>query len=305
MSFEKFFARYPNANSTDYWQTLNPQSTISSRHFVASSKADIGTPEQLALGRLRLREEGYYQSPVVLSPAILDEMCLCIENVKQAGYPPLFALVYDVFWQAMANFDSVIKNLLGNWLLIPNFWIYFIENNNESAGFEPHTDATDPFVNDYLQKHRSELFDDENMPKVITLWIALSQATPLNGMYVVPIDRDPNYANRRQFAINEKYLQSAERENNISQEQQISLQNVRAIPTEAGTLSCWNPYVIHWGCRSSKFAEQPRISIAVYCQKDDIPIIDDTAINFSSEIDFDTRLSIIYRGMERYNKYHD
>jgi hypothetical protein len=66
-------------------------------------------------------------------------------------------------------------------------------------------------------------------------------------------------------------------------------------------LSGWDQYVFHWGSRSSKRAKFPRVSYAAYCQRGDIPSVDDVAIAIPSPIDFKTRLGLICRGLYRYS----
>lgn len=303
---ETFFQKFPQLNDIEYWRNLNSSSTISCHKFSIEDSYSVGK-EELDSYTLRLREEGYCQTGQFIPTAMTKEMKECIENVKKAGFPPVFALVYDVFWQAFACFNSTLSGILGgNWLLIPNFWFYYIDNTDESKGFEPHTDSSDPFINDYLSKARLNLFDPDGIPQIITIWVAVTDANPINScIYIVPINRDPGYADvtRHLFPI-KRDIKGVDTNGDFQREMKFDLQDVRAIPIQAGTLSCWNPYVIHWGSRSSKFAQQPRISIATYCQRDNIPLIDDMGISLSSEIDFKTRVNVIYRGMDRYGKFH-
>jgi hypothetical protein len=97
----------------------------------------------------------------------------------------MFALVYDVFYEAFAHFDGILAGILGcGYQLIPNFWVYHIGTSDQVKGFEPHRDA------EYV-----ETIGLDGMPTVLTLWVAVTDATPLNScMYVVPRNRDPQYA---------------------------------------------------------------------------------------------------------------
>lgn len=307
MHIETFLEKFHQLNDLEYWRKLNPESTISCNNFGRIEYTHSVSKEELDSYSLRLREEGYCQTNKIIPTAMTKEMQECIENVKKAGFPPIFALVYDVFWQALASFNSTLKSILGgNWLLIPNVWFYYIDNNDDDKGFEPHTDSSDPSINEYLSKARLDLFDTNSMPKIITIWITVTDANPLNScIYIVPINRDRGYANlSRHLVPMKRNVNCAASKGNFQEDINFDLQDIRAIPTQAGTLSCWNPYVIHWGSRSSKFAQYPRISIAAYCQRDNIPLIEDMAISISSEIDFKTRINVIYRGVARYEKFH-
>jgi hypothetical protein len=268
----------PKAENIDYWLALNPNSTISDQPFQSFSKLPAVKKEEVDDYALQLREEGYFQTSELIPTATIQEMRSCIENVKKAGFPPTFALVYDVFYEAFSHFDSIFTGILGaNYKLIPNFWVYYIETNDNGKGFEPHRDA-----------EYENTIGPDGMPTVITFWITITEATPLNScMYMLPANRDPQYAD----AIKNLKTKATE----------FALEDIRALPTKAGTISCWDQYVFHWGSRSSKHAKSPRISYAAYCQRGDIPPVDEKVIDIPSVLDFQTRLSLICRGLYRYS----
>ena len=118
------------------------------------------------------------------------------------------------------------------YLLVPNFWIYYIEPSDSGKGFEPHRDA-----------EYANTIGTDGIPTVLTLWISVTEATPLNScMYLVPKHRDPQY---------DQAIRDLETGGT-----QFALEDIRALPTQAGTLSCWDQYVYHWGSRSSKRARR-------------------------------------------------
>jgi hypothetical protein len=223
-------------------------------------------------------EEGYFQTKPLLAVESLQKMRECIENVKRAGFPAMFALVYDVFYEAFAHFESVLTPMLGpDYQLVPNYWIYYIDTTDDSKGFEPHRDAEYP-----------DTSGADGLPTVLTLWIALTEANPLNScIYYVPASRDPQYVQAT------KDLKTGAT--------QFALEDIRALPAQPGTLSCWGQYLFHWGSRGSKYAREPRISYAMYCQRKDIAPVDDALLDFSDPFDFETRLAIICRGIYRYS----
>lgn len=268
----------PQAEDIDYWRALNPNSTISAQPFQGFSELSYVKQSSLDEYALQLREEGYFQTTPVIPTATLQEMRECIENVKKAGFPPIFALVYDVFYQAFAHFHSLLTGILGpGYKLVLNFWVYYIETNDNGKGFEPHRDA-----------EYENTIDSNGMPTVITFWLPITDATPMNScMYLLPANRDPQYAD----AI----------KNPKTGATKFALEDIRALPTKAGTVSCWNQYVFHWGSRSSKRALSPRISYAAYCQRGDIPPVDGMVIDIPSVLDFEMRLALICKGLHRYS----
>lgn len=268
----------PQAENIDFWRTLNPNSTISDKPFQSFPAISAIKQDELDEYALQLKEEGYFQTHPVIPPATLQQMLECIENVRKIGFPPMFALVYDVFYQVFAYFDSSLARILGKgYKLMPNFWVYYIDTSDSGKGFEPHRDA-----------EYANTIGPDGMPNVITIWVTITDATPLNScMYLVPANRDPQYVN----AIHDLNTGAT----------QFALEDIRALPTKAGVLSCWDQYVFHWGSRSSKRAKLPRVSYAAYCQRGDISSVDDVAIDIPSVLDFETRLALICKGLYRYS----
>lgn len=277
IGLEELLPLLPLAENVEYWRNLNPNLTISDDPFQGFLGRSTVAQEQLDAYALQLREEGYFQTDPVIPTATLDQMLECIEKVKSAGFPAMFALVYDVFYQAFAYFDSILAGILGaGYKLVPNFWVYYIETSDSGKGFEPHRDA-----------EYANTIGADGMPTVITIWITITEANPLNScMYILPANRDPEYAE----AIHNLNTKATK----------FALEDVRALPTKAGTLSCWDQYVFHWGSRSSKRAKFPRVSYAAYCQRGDIPPVDDV-VAIPSIVDFKTRLGLICRGLYRYS----
>lgn len=275
---DQLVSRIPEIEDINYWRSLTPDAVISDFPFQGWEKSPQANQEKLDEYISQLREEAYFQTEPIIPTATLQEMLQCVENVKKAGFPPMFALVYDVFYKVFVNFNSVLTSILGpGYQMIPNFWFYYIETSDHGKGFEPHRDA-----------EYANTIDANGMPTVLTLWITLTEAKPLNScMYLVPSNRDPQYTN----AIHDLKVGATE----------FALEDIRALPTPAGVLSCWDQYVFHWGSRSSKRAQHPRISYALYCQRGDIAPVDNIVINLPSAIDFNTRIALICRGLYRYS----
>ncbi|AFY81563.1 phytanoyl-CoA dioxygenase family protein [Oscillatoria acuminata] len=278
IALDPLISLLPQAEDIRYWQNLNPNSRISNQPFEGPTSPPQVSPPQLEEFVSQLREDGYFQTEPLIPPATLAEMRTCIETVKQAGFPAMFALVYDIFYQVMGHFEAIVAEMLGpGYKIVPNYWIYYIDPEDSGKGFEPHRDA-----------EYENTIDSTGMPTVLTLWIAITDANPLNScMYILPANRDPQY---RQAITNLK-----------TEATEFKLEDIRALPTAAGTLSCWDQYVFHWGSRSSKRAKFPRLSLALYCQRGDIPPVEDILIDIPSTLDFKTRLGIICRGLYRYS----
>lgn len=278
ISLEHLIPALTQVEDINYWRSLNPQLNISDTPFSGFQKFPEINKSTIDEYALQLREEGYFQTNPLIPIATIQEMNECINRVTKAGLPPMFALVYDVFYQVLGYFHSTLTGILGSgYKLVPNFWVYYIDTSDMGKGFEPHRDA-----------EYENTIDANGMPTVITIWITITDANPLNScMYILPSNRDPQYAE----AI----------KNLKTPANQFALEDIRALPTKAGTLSCWDQYVFHWGSRSSKRAKEPRISYAAYCQRGDIAVVDDVTFDIPSVVDFQTRIGLICRGLHRYS----
>ena len=264
--------------NADYWRQLAPGAAITDAPFRATPRAAALSPEARERYLMRLHADGYFQTPGAIPDSALEEMKQCVENVMGAGFPPIFALVYDVFFRALGGFDDVLTATLGaDYYLIPNFWVYHVATDDDDRGFEPHRDA-----------EYADTLDANGLPTVLTAWIAVTEATPLNGcIYLLPRGRDPEY----QDAVHDLDKTASK----------FDLHNVRALPAQPGTMSCWDQYVYHWGSRSSRFAPIPRISYAMYFQRGDVARLDPTALRPASQLTFAQRLGIICKGIMRYS----
>jgi hypothetical protein len=277
ISLENIINNRQQLENIDYWRNLNPGSGITD----FSLKKAIGNPDlklkEIEDYKNNLAEEGYFQSVPLLPEAMTNEMYNIIERIRSAGLPPMFALVYDVFYSAFSYFDEILTHILGeDYKLVPNFWLYYINPADNGKGFEPHRDA------EYFNT-----IGADGVPSVITMWITITEANPLNScIYILPKNRDPEYLQ----AMNDLKTGAAK----------FALEDLRALPTKPGVLSCWDQYVFHWGSRSSKHAVIPRISYAFYCQRGDVPPVD-SVIDLREGIDFSTRLALICRGLYRYS----
>src|SRR5208337_1873305 len=182
LNLEGLIQNLDRVEDIDYWRRIDPTVSISEYPFRGLENSQTVSPEVLESQAAWLREEGYFQTDPMVPAAMLREMAECIDVVRKAGFPPLFALVYDAFHVAFRHFHPIIKNIIGEtYYIIPNYWVYYIEPSDAGKGFEPHRDAEYP-----------DTIDASGMPTVITLWVAVTDATPLNScMYLVPRTATP------------------------------------------------------------------------------------------------------------------
>jgi len=278
----------------EYWLNLCPELSISddllSMDVKQAFKIEAAEPELCAA---QFKEDGYFQSQPVLPAELTKKLASAIIKVTDQGFPAQFCLVYDEFWQPLMRLNHLLDPIMGKgYLLLPDFWFYNVKNDDSDSGWSPHRDVQFP-----------NPINSDGTPKVLNLWIPLTDATPLNGcMYMLPASRDPDYPKDFTSLIGHDFR-------SVKHYTPEMLQNFRALPAKAGSVLGWNQYVFHWGSRSSRWAPEPRINYSMYVQRADVKPYDDLAINLNGNnnfrLTFDMRVGIVCRSLWQYKDTND
>ena len=265
--------------SPDLWRRINPHLTITDTPFSDPRTEYDFSPRDIERARLQICEDGYLHSGPGVSAGDCRALSTAMERIIEAKYHPMFLAVYDEYWRVMRGIAPLLTPILGtHYRLLGDFWIWCISHRTASAGWKPHRD--------HQFRQRNTLRDDRT-PTIVTVWIPFTDATPLNGcMYLLPMPRDPNFPDR---------LDVFEASN---------LQDVRAVPAQAGSVLAWNQYVLHWGGSASKFADGPRMSTGIYVQAGDVPLFTEKPVDFEQPLPFAKRLSLIASNMLLYQPEH-
>ena len=267
----------------DYWTNLIPDFNITDHPIQnAASRYQVDVPDMGAPVR-QVIKEGYTQLPSVIPRVETTRLAECVKKICDLSLPPVFAFVYDEFWQMFANLSGALNPIIGSgYRMKPaDIWIWYVDR--EKAGWAPHRDMIN-----------SRTLHPDGRPANLTVWIPLTDVSPLNGcMYVLPTNRDrhlPRWLIRTSVKLKD-------------------LQNVRALPAKAGSVLCWNSRILHWGSRSSEWADQPRISVAVYLQSSDYEKFglngdfasnETLLLNAETELTFENRLDAIRGAIRMY-----
>jgi len=256
----------------DFWQKNDIHLHVDDKDYIKAQEFLItDDPLYKNINNL-INVEGYFQLDPPDWNLPLESMSNLVSGLVQKGLPAPFAFVYDEFWLMFIKMNKIIESIMGpNFKRLPDFWVWHIDPKASQSGWSPHRDK------DYNSLH------EDGSPKSLTIWLPLTQSTPLNGcMYIVPAYRDPTYGK-----TNDK-------------EWKMNLQDIRALPALAGSILCWNQAVFHWGSHASEREKAPRISISFEFQAANIPPMNKPLMDPYNVPDLESRIILIAKQILQY-----
>lgn len=261
----------------EYWPRLAPSLHVCDRSFMRACRPLRLTNDQLRQLKSQMLHEGYFHLPPMDWNLPLPEMADVIRRLASFGAPPVLAFHYDEFWLMYKQLEPLLRTLLGDDpVMLPEFWAWHVDPKHQGAGWAPHRD----------RGHTSLLPDGS--AKVVTLWLPLTDATPLNGcLYIVPADRDPTYGTAEEGWHG------------------FSLADIRALPARSGSILGWNQAVLHWGSHAADRDTPPRISIACEFQRRDVEPYNQHLLDFREPPDMAARQAAIGHQILRYQHMDD
>lgn len=257
----------------EYWTNLVSGMSISTNGGPKIQPVQLGE-ECIRETYASVIREGYFNLDAVFDVSRIQTMAGVVKSLVKASCPPVFAFVFDEFWKTCGQLSSLLQALLGKqYCQLPDFWAWHVDPANESSGWRPHRDKGFGALN------------PDGSPKSFTVWIPLTEATPLNGcMYVVPAHLDP----------------PSRYQNEEDRRMPANLQDVRALPAKPGAVLGWNQSILHWGARSSRRATEPRISFACEFQRGDIEPYNRPLLDPVQPPPFELRLALIGKQILQY-----
>ena len=260
-----------DTESISYWKNLNPDCTITDNPWLSSVKQFDISSADMDRHIEQLKHDGYFQTSPIVPEYLLSKLSDCIVNIVRKGHNTTYALLYDEFYHVLSRLKNILTPLLGQrFQFVPDeFEAYYIPVADAAVGSAPHRDSLWP----------TGVVNETGIPQLVNVWIPITDATTLNScIHVIPTSLDPT----NDVAYRD-----------LSERTHISLgdvQNVRALPAKAGSILCWSPRLLHWGGRSSRYADAPRLSFAAYFQSRSHPPFHPTTMDIPSQIPFEYRV---------------
>ena len=253
------------------WRAFAPALHIEDAGMFKAAAVLPVDPARAIAAREHLLLEGYLQESGVVFSVDLAVMAETVRKLSAAGLSPVFAFLYDEFWLPYCQLDGLFREILGGYAMLPDLWCWNVDPAKGDAGWTPHRD-----------KGGGTLRPD-GMPNSITVWIPLTDATPLTScMYIVPARLDPTYGTAREG------------------EWRFDLPSIRALPAKPGDVLIWNQAVLHWGSKSAPHGKESRISMAIEFQRADVPPMNPPLIRPNVLLPFEQRLKLIARQVLQY-----
>lgn len=249
----------------DFWQALVPSLHLSPLLAPIRGRFDFGGQE--AQGYVdNLRSEAYFITRPLVSEGLRAQMLAGIDEVIGHAIDQTWALMFDEFWSLYAHFGNLLDQILGvdhQW--ITGNYIFIIPSTDGAGGWGMHRDLS----------HRRSLRPD-GMPEIMSLWVALTDATPLNScLYCLPASRDPNYPN------------------NLAEHSVPRVEDIECMAVSAGQAIGLNHALLHWGSRSSRRAPGRRVSLVFDIQRGDVPGYHEALLDPRSALSFEQRAAYI------------
>lgn len=243
-------------------------------------------PPLVAADAHLFRAQGWAVSPPVMGPTALKRMRFLGETVRNAGFPRVFAYLYEDMWRILRS--RACRDTLAHWLgeshrQLPGLWFHHVPAVAGARGWGPHVDAA-----------KGPEWNEWGQPDRLTIWIPLVDVDAARAcMFVVPTSETPP-------GLAQKILADAQLPTDLA----LRLMHAaRPLPCDAGSLVAWCPNVLHWG-GIHQGTQGPRSAISLEFLRAGLPLCPTEELGLAADEipDFPTRLYLVARGLLAYGK---
>lgn len=182
----------------------------------------------------RFDHDGYFSFDGVLDRARVAALREGAEILHEQGIPEVFLVLFDAFWEIIAEADGTTRALVGgDYRVLPRMWVWYVDPSREEAGWPPH------------REHHVDVdgWDPEDPVESVGFWVSLTDVTPdRSPIVLLPVSKDPGYPHEIVLSLED-------------------FASFRTMIVPEASLIGWHQSVLHWGARSSRWTQEPRISL--------------------------------------------
>jgi len=193
--------------------------------------------------RESVRERGFTITDPVVPTPLIARLEGGLGELRAHGVHPLFALVFDEFWQALRCFDGLARSVLGgSYGVVPVPYVNVVERG--ASGFPAHRDRFDGPTH------------HDGFPNMATLWVAITPADASRAaLRVIPVGDDPLFP-RAEDRPPRNVEERRQRERVVHPERAVVAE------VEPGCAVLFNQAVLHWGGHNDPTSAGTRLSFA-------------------------------------------
>jgi hypothetical protein len=247
------------------WAAIGGADEIAREVQAAAARHEFATAE-LEGFRRSMREQAYFITGEVVTPAMRARLLRLIDAVRAHGLNETWATVFDAFWETYGHIGSAMEACLGaDYRYVTGSYVFIVESKDSEAGWGKHRD---------LRLRRS--LGADGLPEIMSSWVALTDATPLNScLYCLPASRDPNYpANLAELAV-------------------PRVEDIECMAVRAGQVIGLNHALLHWGSRSSARGAGRRVSFVIDTQRADVDCFHHALLDPRTPLSFAQRAAYV------------
>jgi hypothetical protein len=211
-------------------------------------------------------EQGYFITRPLIPAAARARLLALIDRITARGLNPTWAMLFDDFWRTFASLGTVLETLLGrDYRYVTGSYVFIVENTDTAGGWGKHRDL--PYATS---------IDAEGRPYIMSCWIALTDATPLNScLYCLPYPRDPSFPDR------------------LSELTVPRVEDIECMQVEAGQVIGLSHALLHWGSRGSSRGRSRRVSFVFDTQRADVPCYHHALLDPQQPLTFEQRAAYV------------
>lgn len=248
-----------------YWREVGGGHRLSNRLAPVTARYAFTRRELDSLGT-SISQQGYFITRQVVGAAARARLLGLIDRVAAHGLNPTWAMLFDEFWKTFARLGCLLESILGrDYRYVTGDYVFIVDNTDTAAGWGKHRD---------LQYTQS--IDVDGRPKIMSCWVALTDATPLNScLYCLPYSRDPNFPN------------------NIAELAVPRVEDIECMQVGAGQVIGLSHALLHWGSRASTRGASRRVSFVFDSQRGDTACFHHALLDPRAPLTFEQRAGYV------------